>query len=172
MSRLKLLVPLIVLSATLMWALPTLAQAQDPTACLTSADKTCAATNNQNLGAGKTRNGTLEAPWLVTTSDEMAARLGDMQRGLATGNYAVASYFFAEISCPSPTTTAYGTCSTTWFETDNKGNIVRLRSEPGVPPKTGVDVPMPYILAGGALLAVVLIAAGFVLRRRAQPAVV
>ena len=169
MSRLKLLVPLIVLAATLTWVLPALAE--DPAPCLTSADKKCAATNNQNLGAGKTRNGTLEAPWLVTADDQMAARLGDVRNGLAAGNYAAGSYFFAEISCPSPTTTSYGTCSTTWFEMDNKGNILKLRSALGVPPETGVDVPMPYLLAGGALLAVALIAAGLVLRRRAQQVV-
>jgi len=168
MSRLKLLVPLTVLAATLMWALPILAE--DPAPCLTSADKTCAATNNQNLGAGKTRNGTLEAPWLVTADDQMAARLGEVRNGLAAGNYAAGSYFFTEISCPSSTTFYYASCSTTWFEMDNKGNLLKLRSEPGVPPKTGVDVPMPYILAGGALLAVALIAAGVVLRRRAQRA--
>ncbi|HKZ84531.1 MAG TPA: hypothetical protein VJ793_12820 [Anaerolineae bacterium] len=166
MSRLKLLVPLMVLAATLMWVLPALAE--DPTPCLTSADKTCAATNNQNLGAGKTRNGTLEAPWLVTADDQMAARLAEVQGGLAAGNYAAGSYFFAEISCPSSPTYYYASCSTTWFELDNKGKLLKLRSEPGVPPKTGVDVPMPYVLAGGALLAVALIGVGLVLRRRAQ----
>ena len=166
MSRLKLLAPSLVLAATLMWVLPALAE--NPTPCLTSADKTCAATNNQNLGAGKTRNGTLEAPWLAVSSDQMAARLGDVRNGLAAGNYAAGSYFFAEISCPSSTTTYYASCSTTWFEMDNKGNIIKLSSQPGVPPKTGVDVPMPYLLAGGALLAVALITAGLVQRRRAQ----
>ena len=166
MSRLKLLVPLMVFAATLLWVLPALAE--DPTPCLTSAEKTCAATNNQNLGAGKTRNGTLQAPWLVTASDQMAARLADVRNGLAAGNYAAGSYFFNEISCPSSTTTNYGSCSTTVFELDNKGNILKLSSQPGVPPQTGVDVPVPYILAGGALLAAALIAVGLVLRRRAQ----
>jgi len=166
MSRLKLLVPLMFLVAALMWALPVLAE--DPAPCLTSGDKTCAATNNPNLGAGKTRNGTLEAPWLVTADDQMAARLAEVQGGLAAGNYAAGSYFFAQISCPSASTYYYVSCSTTWFELDNKGKLLKLRSEPGVPPKTGVDVPMPYILAGGALLALALIAAGLVLRRRAR----
>ena len=167
MSRLKLLVPFVVLAATLLWVLPALAE--DPTPCLTSAEKTCAATNNQNLGAGKTRNGTLQAPWLVTASDQMAARLADVQTGLANGNYAAGSYFFNQISCPSSTTTNYGSCSTTVFELDNKGKILKLSTQPGVPPTTGVDVPAPYVLIGGALLATVLIAAGLILRRRAQP---
>jgi LPXTG-motif cell wall-anchored protein len=169
MLRLKLIAPLMVLAATFVWVLPALAD--DPGPCLTSADKTCAATNNQNLGAGKTRNGTLEAPWLATSDVDMAARLGDVRGGLASGNYAAGSYFFAEISCPSSTTYYYASCSTTWFEMDNKGNILKLSSQPGVPPKTGVDVPMPYLLAGGALLAAALIAAGMVLRRRAQQVV-
>jgi LPXTG-motif cell wall-anchored protein len=51
-----------------------------------------------------------------------------------------------------------------WGGTTQRCTVTRTEY-PGYPPNTGVDMPLPLLLGGGAALGILLVGAGLVLRR-------
>jgi len=162
MSRVKLLVPLVVLALSLLWPLAAAAADFDPSTCL-ELDGKCYAANEvlDDTNTATKADGTAMAPWLVITDEE----LDDVYAAVSEAVWS--SYgngYLALIICDA------GGCQTTWyrfFYEDGKQKTTQW-TDPGVPPEVGVDLPVPYILAGGALLGVLLVGTGIILRRKAQ----
>jgi hypothetical protein len=100
------------------------------------------------------------APWLATTDQEILDLRNAVSDALADDGYDEA--FFAVIICSG------GSCQTTWYEYDEDGEEVRSWTDPNIPPEVGVGVPLPYLLGGAAILGLLLLASGIVLRRRAR----
>lgn len=161
MSQLKCLIPVLALIATLLWPVPAMAADPTPDTCLAQ-DGKCYA-SNQALGdthTGSDADGTARAPWLATTDQEMLDLRNAVSGALADDGYDGA--FFAEIICDA------GGCQTTWYEYDEDGEEVNSWTDPGVPPEVGVGLPLPYVLVGGAILGILLLGIGIVLRHRAR----
>jgi hypothetical protein len=162
MSRFKFFVPLCVLAVALLWTLPVAADDVDPTKCLPN----CYAKNGVPEGG----DGTKENPWNweVDTKDIRE----DLRRAVAREVQDEGKSGFGSLTtvdCDEA-----GNCTHDIHEyTFNEAPGAEVAAEktvtgnPGDPTESGVPLPFPYLLVIGALLGVLLIGGGIVLRRRA-----
>jgi hypothetical protein len=153
MSRIKFPALLIVLAMTLLWPLPVAAQDPDPNTCLPS----CYAYNGASPGG----NGTENYPWLWDkANDPDASDLRQKMRAAVENKRNLGTLLV--IDCEgSPLA-----CTAISYTYARNGNETSQDVGPVPVPPGGVSLPFPYVLAGVALLAIVLIIAGFILRRR------
>jgi hypothetical protein len=159
MSRIRHLASFLILVAVLLWPLTVAAQDPDPITCL-ELDGKCYASNTVLPGTSTPGNGTITAPWLVDTDQDMQDLHDAISNALADDGYD--GCFLAMIICKA------GDCQTTWYEYDEDGKLVfPWWTEPGVP-RIGVSLPFPYILGSGVILGALLLGIGIVLRRRAR----
>jgi hypothetical protein len=148
MSRIKFAVLFLILAMTLLWPAPV--AAQDPYTCLPA----CFAYNKARPGG----NGTQNTPWIWDGSDTLVSLVRDAVKDrLNKGTLELVSCTDEQpMSC---TATLYT------FYRDGTEDSKVLEDVPV--PETGVALPFPYLLGGGTLLGVMLVATGIVLWRKA-----
>jgi hypothetical protein len=153
MSRIKWLALFFTLVMALLWPLP--AAAQNPDTCLPA----CFAYNKARAEG----NGTENAPWYwdkandpgATTLRQLVGQAVQGRRNFGT---------LQVIDCNDVQPSA---CTATLYTYTRSGAETSVPLGPVPVPKNGVSLPFPYVLGGGTLLGVMLVATGIVLRRRA-----
>ena len=154
MSRfsLRFLVLFLVLTVTLLWPLSVFAQDPRPNTCLPS----CYA-YNKALPEG---DGTEQSPW---PTDDLSGLRSKMAAAVQNTPPYYGTLYVTTCDDAQPPT-----CTAVLYTYDSDGNE-ESREMGEVPvPDVGVPIPFHYILGFGGLLAVLLVAAGLFLRRRAQ----
>jgi hypothetical protein len=152
MSRVKLLFLLLVLSIAVLWPVPAAAQEPDPNDCLPA----CYAYNKAPAGG----NGTEQFPWDTTDVGTLRQKMGNAIKGkLNHGSLLVTNCDDAQ---PPNCTAVLYTYLRDGSETSRDVGAVPV-------PDVGVSLPFPHILSSIALLGMLLLGAGVVLRRRVRP---
>lgn len=149
----KALVLSVVLVAGLVW--PAAVLAQNPNTCL----PTCYAWNHA-LSDG---NGTAQSPWLWETEDDVDD-LVDLMIAAVQGRRNFGTLQVIECSDANP-----DQCVATLFTFTRAGGEPVITDLGVVPvPEVGVPLPFYYILIFAAIVAVLLVGVGVLMRRRAH----
>ena len=172
MSRVKLLVPLIVLALSLLWPLAAIAaDGPDPITCLPD----CYAYDYGAPGhtVPSSPDGTVRRPWYIDTpkmpeSDhpETWVKLNALRSEM--GKAVKDRYYKASLLAIVCSDTQPPNCSATLYTYFRSGTEQFQTLDVVDVPEVGVPLPFSYILSGIALLGVLLVGTGVFLRRRTK----
>jgi hypothetical protein len=156
MSR-KALALSLVLVAGLLWPVAVLAANPNPNTCL----PTCYAWNQAPSGG----NGTRMSPWRWDkASDPNALKLRDPVKAAVKGS----KYMFGTLQVIDCNDAKPPQCVATLYTVNRAGEWAQMDLGPVPVPEVGVPLPFHYILGLVALVALLLVGAGLLLRRRAH----